>query len=271
MKAAVIQYNIHSGDAKANRGKAAALLAEAGKMGAEIVLLPELWNCGYDLDRLEELAETSRGLSAKMLQKAAKEQHMFIIGGSIAEKKDGKYYNTSLAINQKGEIVQKYRKAHLFSLGLHEDEYFMAGDEWVQAETPWCKVGMMICYDLRFPEFARNLALRGAKLLTMPSQWPRSRDEARYILCRARAIENRCFVMAANPVGIDEGNGFKYAGGSMIIDPYGKILVEGPDEEGVFMADIDFSPWLSLDDQSPTIDVFADRRAILDEIDDSQI
>lgn len=271
MKAAVIQYNIHAGNSKANRDKAATLLAEAGKMGAEIVLLPELWNCGYDLDHLKDLAETSRGASTKMLQKAAKEHHMFIIGGSMAEKKDGKYYNTSLAINQDGDIVQKYRKAHLFSLGLHEDRYFTAGNKWVQTETPWCNVGLMICYDLRFPEFARNLALRGAKLLTIPSQWPKSRDEGRHILCRARAIENRCFVMSANPVGIDGGNGIKYAGGSMIIDPYGKILVEGPDEEGVYLSDIDLSPWLGLDGQSPDIDVFADRRAILDEIDDSQI
>ncbi|MGI5891954.1 MAG: carbon-nitrogen family hydrolase [Bacillota bacterium] len=267
MKAAVLQFNIQSGDVEGNRKKASDLIIQAAEQGAELVLLPELWNCGYALDRLSELAETSRGSSIRMLQKLAKKNNLFIIGGSIGEKKDGKFFNTSFAINQEGNIVSKYRKVHLFSLGLEEHKYFSPGGEWVLTQTPWFTVGMMVCYDLRFPEFARNLVMRGARLLTIPAQWPTSRETDWRILCQARAIENQCFVMSANRTGTDI-NGLEYNGASLIINPWGRIVVDAKDKSGAFVAELDLS---MLEEENQKIDVFGDRRAILDEIDDSQI
>ncbi|MGI6360793.1 MAG: carbon-nitrogen family hydrolase [Bacillota bacterium] len=264
MKAGVIQFDIQGGDVAGNRQKAAKLVIDAAKQGADLVLLPELWNCGYALKYLDELAETSDGESIKMLQDLAREHEIFIIGGSIGEKKEDKFYNTSVAINQKGEIVQKYRKVHLFSLGLEEHKYFTPGDQWKWVQTPWIKTGMIICYDLRFPEFMRNLVLRGAKLITVPAQWPTARLSDWRVLCQARAIENQCFLLSANRTGVD--GEIEYSGGSMIIDSWGKVLVDAQDECGAFVSELD----LSLLERNKT-DVLNNRRPILDEIDDSQI
>ena len=173
MRVAVIQYELKPGDVEANHTKAVKLLEDAAHKGAEMAVLPELWNTGYALDRLAELAQNSQGASVKLLRQTAEKHRMFIFGGSIPEKRDGHYYNTAFAIDQNGQVIGKYRKTHLYPFGLCEDEYFTPGDEWGLAETPWAKVGMMICYDIRFPELARNLTIRGARILTVSAEFPK--------------------------------------------------------------------------------------------------
>ncbi|MCL2678521.1 MAG: carbon-nitrogen family hydrolase [Clostridiales bacterium] len=265
MKAALLQLNIRRGEAEHNRNLARRHLEEAAAQGANIAVLPELWNCGYLLPELPRLAETLSGASVSLLREAAAKLGLFIFGGSIAEKKDGKFYNTSVAIDAKGEIVAKYRKAHLFQTGLREHDYFAAGDRWVLAETPWLKAGMILCYDVRFPEFCRNLVLRGAKMLVVPAQWPRTREAAWRALCTARAVENGCFVLAANRAGLD---GLDYHGESMIISPRGEILGSLRDSEGLVLAELDPA---MIEEERGEIRALAGRRRILDEIDDSQI
>ncbi|MDR2711942.1 MAG: carbon-nitrogen family hydrolase [Clostridiales bacterium] len=270
MKAAVIQFDIRPGEVEVNRRKALQYLEEAAAQGAGAALLPELWNCGYDLPDLPDLAENLRGESIGLVQKLAAQYKMYIFAGTIAERKDGNYYNTQAVINNKGEIIAKYRKVHLFNPRLAEGKYFHSGDKWALAHTPWGPVGLATCYDLRFPEFSRNLALRGAEMLVFPAQWPGIRLDEWRILCQARAVENQCFVLAANRTGTDmlEGGEFVYEGGSLIVAPNGHILADAGDREGVFPAELD---WGLLQAIRQRNNVFADRRPILDEIDDSQV
>ncbi len=268
MRAAVIQYRVKPGDIKGNCQKAEYFLREARAKGAQIALLPELWNCGYKLDDLPVLAENLKNSpSLKLLQALSAELGLFILGGSIAEVRDGKYYNTALAIDEKGNLVEKYRKTHLFRLGLEEHLHFSAGNQWAFAQLPQIKIGLTVCYDLRFPELIRNLALRGARLITVPAQWPESRIENMLIMLRSRAIENQSFVLSANNTGYDEINDLQYCGNSLIVSPFGDILADGGREEGVSLADLDFE----LIEKAGTINVFNERRRLIDEIDDNLI
>jgi len=265
VRVASIQFDVILGDVAANQKKAASLIEKAASCGAQIVLLPELWNCGYILDELPRLAEGKSGKSITLMQKLATKHKIYIFAGSIAEKKDGKYYNTSYAINDRGDIIAKYRKAHLFSLGLREKEYFTPGDDWILVDTPYLRVGMLICYDLRFPEFCRNLALRGAELLVVPAEWPKSRLVDWQLFCKVRAIENQCFLLASDRTGEDD---FAYPGSSAIISPRGDIIAEAGEEEGFIIGDLDLALLKSTRENLPML---ADRRSILDEVDDSQI
>lgn len=265
VRVAAVQFDVVLGDVEANQKKAAALVEEAAARGAQIVLLPELWNCGYLLDELPRLAEGKSGKSITLMRKLAAKHKIYIFAGSIAEKKDGKYYNTSYAINDRGDIIAKYRKAHLFSLGLREKEYFSSGDDWILVDTPFLRVGMLICYDLRFPEFCRNLALRGAELLVVPAEWPKSRLTDWQLFCKVRAIENQCFVLASDRTGEDE---FAYPGASAIISPRGDIIAEAGAEEGFIIGDLELALLQSTREKIPML---LDRRRILDEVDDSQI
>ena len=270
MIAAVIQYDIRPGKVDENRQKALCHLEQAAAQGADVALLPELWNCGYDLPHLADLAEDLHGESIGLVQELAKKHRMHVFAGSIAELKDGQYYNTQCAINDMGEMIAVYRKVHLFNPRLDEGKYFRAGDGWTLAQTPWGAVGLALCYDLRFPEFSRNLVLRGANMLTFPAQWPGVRLNEWHILCQGRAVENRCFVLAANRIGTDmlENGEFVYEGGSRIIAPDGRILADAGDKEGAFSAELD---WDTLHAIRQRNNVFSDRRPILDEIDNSSL
>ena len=266
MRVAVIQFQIHAGDVAHNQKTVEKYIRLAKEKGAELLLLPELWNTGYDLENLKQIAEPLTGKSIKLLQKLALELDIFIIGGSISEKKEGRYYNTAVVINQKGEIITKYRKIHLFSFGMHEDQYFSPGDEWVIFDTPWIKAGLIICYDLRFPELIRNLTLRGAELIFVPAEWPKARVDNWRVLCQARAIENQCFLVSANATGVSAGT--EFSGNSMIISPIGDILNEGGSQEGVYLSDLNMN---QIEEIKSKINIFNDRKRIIDEIDDNQI
>ena len=268
MKAALIQFQMIPGHVHENEQIVKELIMEAANLGANTIVLPELWNTGYALDELAQLSQTLQGSSITLLQSLAREYQLFIFGGTIAERRNNQYYNTAVAINAAGDLVQKYRKIHLFPLGLKEPDYFEAGEEWGLAETPWGTMGMMTCYDLRFPELARNLALRGAKALIIPAQWPTLRQDHWQILNQARAIENQLYVLAVNRTGKDKSG--KYSGCSMIIDPWGQIIAGGPEanQPGIILHEIDFS---LLDTVRSKIPVYDSRCRILDEIDDSQL
>lgn len=267
MRVAAIQFDIIAGDVEGNRAKAEQYLRQAAAEGAELALLPGLWNCGYILPELERVAETLQGPTVRFLQKLAAELKMYIVGGSIAELRDGNYYNTSVLVDPNGDMLKKYRKAHLFKLGLHEKDYFTAGNDWALWDLPQIRLGMTICYDLRFPEMNRNLSLRGARLFTCPTQWPTSRVEDMHLFLRVRAMENHSFYINANACGYDAYNQLQYPGRSTIVSPLGKVILEASADPGAYVADLDFE----LLEKAKHIDVFADRRRILDEIDDNML
>lgn len=265
MKVAVIQQDIITADLAANEQRVQSLLRSAAACGAQMAVLGEFWNSGFCAEGFEGIAQKIPGRSSELLRQLAGELDLWIFGGSIAEKKEGRLYNTSFLIDNKGEITQKYRKVHLFSGGNSESAYFAGGNEWALADTPLGKAGMIICFDLFFPELARNLALRGAKLLVVPAMWPAEYDEGWKTLLRARAIENSCFVVGCNRVGKDGVN--SYLGGSQIIAPTGEVLLSVGNQEGAFCADLP-EGLLEHAQKQATIPL---RRRLLDEIDDNQL
>lgn len=266
MRIAIIQFSVCPGNIKLNEQTTARLIEQAAACRANVIVLPELWNCGYDLAHLPRLAQDSQGSSISLLKKLALKYGIFIFGGSFAEKKNGAFYNTAMVIDQKGLVAGKYRKIHLFPLGLEEDKYFSSGEEWGLVETPWGLAGVALCYDIRFPELVRNLVLRGARYLVVPAQWPESRLDHWITLCKARAIENQVFLFAANRTGQDEK--ITYPGTSLIISPWGHVIKSGSGEPEIVIADIDFN---EIEEARGILPVFSDRRGILDEIDNSQV
>ncbi len=267
IKAAALQFSVRVQEKDNNIAKALTLLEQAAAAGAQVAVLPELWNTGFDIAHLDQAAEELSGPSVSRLRQSAARLGLTVAGGSIIEKKQGLYYNTSVLLDRNGSLAAKYRKAHLFTYGWREHDYFAPGDEWQISPLPGGEgllLGMSVCYDLRFPEFFRNLALRGAGLFSAPAAWPLARAEEYRLFCRARAAENRAYLISAN--WADSGDG-EYGGGSLIADPYGRILAQCGAGEGLALAELD----TELLRGGLTFNPLADRRQFLDEIDNNLI
>lgn len=265
-KIGIAQMEVIPGAVEENEKKAERMVKALSEAGAQIIVLPELWNMGYALTKLPALAQNSKGRSWRLLRDLAKDNGVNLFGGSIGEKKENTYYNTAPVFNAQGEIVLKYRKAHLFPLGIEEDRFFSGGAEWGLGEINGSRFGLMICYDLRFPAFCRNLALRGAEMIFVPAQWPKARLDHWRALLIARAIENQVFMIAANRCGSD--GDMEYPGHSMVVSPWGKIIAEGGDGEELLLVEINLDEIAQVRERIP---VYRDRKNILDEIDESYL
>lgn len=267
LKVAALQFGVAVGQKEENIKRALGLMGEAAAAGAKVVVLPELWSTGFDTAHLDEAGEELSGASVSRLRQAAAGHGLIVAGGSVVEKKQGRYYNTSLLLDSNGRLAAKYRKAHLYPHGWREHEYFSPGDAWQIQPLPGFPeftLGMSVCYDLRFPEFFRNMALRGANLFSVPVAWPTARADGFELFCRARAAENRAFLIAANYAA---AGGSEFSGGSLIVDPYGRVLAQCGAGEGMALAELE----LELARVSRASDPFADRRQFLDEIDNNLI
>lgn len=238
MKVSLIQMNIELGDVKANQMHAEDLIRKAALEKPDVIILPEMWNTSYMLKDIHNLADNNGQPSAGLIQNLSKELGINIIAGSIADKRQGKVYNTSYVFAKSGERLAQYSKTHLFGL-MQEDQYLERGNSRCYFHINDVPVGMIICYELRFPEITRSLALDGAKILFVPAQWPNPRMHPWKILVQARAIENQMFVVAVNRVG-KEGNA-EFFGSSMVVDPLGNIIMEGSDKEEILTIDIDLT------------------------------
>jgi omega-amidase len=236
IKVAAIQMQVVSGEPRKNIVRAEAMLNQAAESGAQAALLPELWTTGYALDRFETLAEECHDMTLRFLQDAARRHNMAIVGGSFPEKRPDGVYSTCYTIAPDGSILSSYSKEHLFPL-LREPEYLRPGTPGTTTTTPSGKWASLICFDIRFPESARQLAYMGARVLWVPAEWPHPRLEHWRTLLRARAIENQLFVVAANRCG--EGDNTHWGGHSSIIDPWGNILAEAEEEETVLVANLE--------------------------------
>jgi predicted amidohydrolase len=219
--AAAIQFPVVSGDVAANLQQARRALQRAHDQGARLAVLPEMWSSGYDYKRLAELADETPRIAAELAELAARLD--LVIVGSLPEKDRGSLYNTAF-VHDRGQEVGRYRKLHLFS-PMKEDRYLAPGNETLVATTSVGRLGLAICYDLRFPELFRKLALDGAEVVCLPAQWPSPRQLHWRTLLRARAIENQFFLVAANSCG-QLGN-LRFFGMSLIISPRGEFLAEG--------------------------------------------
>ncbi len=234
-KIALAQIELELGNADGNYFKARKAVAEAAREGADIVLLPELWASGYDLINARKYASSRReGWFARMGELA--EENKLALGGSMIEEQGDDFYNTFVLLDRTGKELGFYRKAHLFDL-IREKEYFKAGNQLAVIDSPWGKIGLALCYDLRFPELFRAYALAGVETILLVAEWPQRRIGHWDILLKARAIENQCFIAAVNKVGTSKGE--QLGGNSTVISPMGEVLTQGGATPGVYVADID--------------------------------
>lgn len=248
------QMNVKLGQAADNLATAERLIAEAARRQSQLVILPELWSSGYDLENAAAQAdELDQGLFAKLSGLAA--QHRIAIVGSILERRGESVANSAPYYSADGRRLGVYRKIHLFRL-FDEDKWLVAGDTLTALDLPWGTTALTICYDLRFPELYRRCAVEyGAKLILVCAEWPLIRLAHWRTLLMARAIENQCFVAAVNACG--ETGGAVFGGHSMVIDPWGEVVVEAGQAEQLLTVEIDLD---EADRVRQTIPVFEDRR-----------
>jgi predicted amidohydrolase len=248
-------------DKAANLEKAQRLVAKAAASGADVVLLPEKWNAIGGVDVLHEAAETIEdGESVAAMRGWAARHGITLVGGSITERREGreKLSNTSLVFDPEGELVATYRKIHLFDVDVgghryRESEAEEPGEEPVVARLEGWPIGLTVCYDLRFPELYRILALEGAELVTVPAHFTLYTGKDHWhVLLRARAIENQNYVAAAAQIG-ETIPGKPSYGRSLIVDPWGTVVAQAPDEETVIGAELDRERLLDVRRNLPSL------------------
>jgi predicted amidohydrolase len=252
IKVAAIQMNCIPGDKKANLNKAKNLVDVAVERGAQLIVLPELFNTGYRVEEMDvELAENIPGETTNWMHQIAKKHNVYLVG-ALLEKgmSNGIIYDTAVLVNANG-FIGKYRKTHLWDV---ENTRFAKGEEFPIFETPWGKIGLQICYEVGFPEGARVLTLKGADILIYPSAFGKARLYAWDLATRARALENGAYIIASNRTGTEKGETI-FGGHSRIVDPCGNVIVQAEHEDDVVVTEIDFQKVI---DQRRTIPYLRD-------------
>ena len=235
MRVCAIQMNVAKGDRPANHATVERLAGEAMRLcRPEVIVLPELWSTGYALERADELADEQG--DAEFLSGLARRFGVSFAGGSVLAKQDGHIFNRAQAIDREGRHVASYDKVHLFRL-MNEDRFLAAGRDTRLFSLDGMPCASVICYDIRFCELPRKLALEGAELLFVIAEWPSPRVEHWRILLKARAVENQMFVAACNRCGVAGDTAF--AGRSALIAPDGTVLAEAGADEEIIWADFE--------------------------------
>ena len=262
MRAAAIQLNSDL-DAARNLRMADELTRAAAADGARLIVLPEKWNgLGLGEGAMERVAEPLDGPAIAWARATARELGVDIVAGSIAERREGrdKLSNTSVHVGPDGEIAATYRKIHMFDVVVDGHEYRESateepGDEIALSRTAdGTELGLTVCYDLRFPELFRILAVRGARVIVLPAAFTKTTGQAHWeVLVRARAIENQAFVVAADQCGAHPPGDKESFGGSLIVDPWGEVLARAGDEPCFIAADLDLARQAEVREQLPSL------------------
>lgn len=245
----LVQMDVVSGDVEANLSRVGGLVAE----DADLIVLPEMFTTGCAFDRLRDLAEPLGGRTVKFLSGLAARRRAYVVA-SFAEAGEDGVYNTLVLLDRRGSLRMVYRKIHLVPM-MDEPRYVRPGCRPASCQTEFGRWGAMICYDIRFPELARRLALEGAGLLVAPAEFPDPRMNHWRTLLRARAVENQVFVVAVNRVGAD--GGYTFFGHSAVVDPWGEVPQEGGREEAVLTCRIDLD---AVEDVRRRVPALQDRR-----------
>jgi omega-amidase len=238
MKIAAAQISCAPGDLQANLAKVADFSARARKAGTQLIVFPEMVDTGYSMPAIQKHATSWSEGAVPKLQAVAKELSLAIVAG-VSDRDGSRIYNGQVFIDMHGKVIGKYRKTHLVTAApLDERPYVTAGDAFTSCEIDKFNVGLTICYDLRFPEVCRALAVeQQVNVFVNSSAWPFPRVEHLRILALARAIENQSYLILANRVGTDDG--VTFCGTSAIIDPYGAIVAAALiDREELIQAEI---------------------------------
>ena len=251
---AIVQMDIEFGNPEKNYKYVKEKIIEAALAHADIIVLPELWPTGYDLTRLDEIADKDGEKATAFISELAREYKVNIVAGSIPKETSAGVSNTMLVFNRSGELVKEYSKAHLFRL-MNEEKYLVEGNEDGLFELEDALCAGVICYDIRFPEWIRTHMLNNTKVLYVVAEWPKPRIEHWRTLLISRAIENQCFVVACNRIGADPNN--EFGGHSIIINPWGEVVEEAQEEEMILYGDVNID---EVDKVRSKIPVFTDRR-----------
>ncbi|MEA2334904.1 MAG: deaminated glutathione amidase [Solirubrobacteraceae bacterium] len=265
MRVAAVQLN-STADPAANLTVADRLTRAAAADGASVIVLPEKWTAMGSDEQLRAAAQALDGPAIEWARAIARELGVELVAGSIVELVPGreKLANTCVHVGPDGELKAVYRKLHMFDVEVagrsyRESDLEDPGEEVVLSETAGgLQLGLSICYDLRFPELYRILAVRGARAFPLPAAFTLATTRDHWeTLIRARAIENQAFVIAANQIGAHPG-GNRSGGRSMIVDPWGIVLAQAPDAEGHIVAELDLERLAEIRAQLPAL---ANRRA----------
>jgi predicted amidohydrolase len=238
MKISLLQAKISLGCLEENRQSVRRLLEAAMPDAPDVAVLPEMWSVGFFPKPLSGYADEDGSQTREFLGGLAKEYSVNIVGGSVAVKCGDAIANTSYIFDRRGSAIASYEKIHLFS-PTKENKFFKNGKKITSFTLDGVKCGIAICYDIRFPELIRKLALDGIDVLFVPAAWPVERLPHWQLLNTARAVENQIFVAAVNGAGSFKK--FHLGGNSLLIDPWGKILNQADGSESIITADFDLS------------------------------
>ena len=256
MKTALIQMKV-TGSKADNVKKACGLVSSAAEKGADIIALPEMFCCPYNNASFAQNAEERGGAVFSALADAARKNRVWLVGGSMPEREGERIYNTSFIFSPQGECVARHRKAHLFDIDVkggqrfRESDTFTAGEGPTVFDTPWGKLGVCICFDIRFPLFIRKYADLGARALIVPAAFNMTTGPLHWqLLFRARAVDNQLFTFGCAPARDESQSYISYAN-SIAVDPWGKVLGCAGEDERVCIFDIDLDECERVREQIP--------------------
>ena len=255
MKITCIQMDMVFAQPDENFQKVAQLIEKAMEEAPDVLVLPETWNTGFfPRENLRALCDNDGNAVKTQIGALAKKFRVNIVAGSVANLRDGKVFNTAMVFDRDGSCVASYDKTHLFT-PMNEDRYFTAGDHLCRFTLDGVQCGIIVCYDLRFPELIRSLTIPGLDMLFVVSQWPEVRISHLHSLTTARAIENQMFVVCCNSCG--KAGQTVYGGNSAIIDPWGQTLALAGEAEQLLTASCDLTILYNIRSSIP---VLRDRR-----------
>ena len=234
-------------------------IREAAEAGAQVISLPEMWDCPYSNDYFRPYAEPADGPMVQFMSDIAAELGIYLIGGSISELDGDRVYNTSFSFEPAGNMIGRHRKVHLFDIDVEggirfmESDTLTAGEDMTILDTEFCKIGVAICYDVRFPEWFRKMALAGAKLIVLPAAFNMTTGPAHWDLTiRARALDNQVYFAANEPARDEDGIYVAY-GNSCIASPWGDFIAHGDEKESIIYGDIDTDMVDEIREQLPLL------------------
>ena len=259
IKLALCQMNVIDNKEK-NLEEACSMINESASQNVDFIVLPEMFNCPYSNDKFIEYAEEENGsLTLNKISELAKKNNVYILAGSIPEKENDRLYNTSYLFDKQGDIVAKHRKMHLFDIDVKgkitfkESDVLTAGDNITIANTEFGKIGIGICYDVRFPELARIMVENGALILFYPGAFNMTTGPAHWeLLFRSRALDNQVYCVGVAPA-LNKDASYHSFGHSIIANPWGEIIAEADEKENLIISEIDLDEIKRIREELPLL------------------
>ena len=259
IKLALCQMNVLD-DKEENLKNASSMIAQSAGKNVDFIILPEMFNCPYSNDKfIEYQEEENNSETLNLISSLASKNNVYILAGSIPEKEDDKLFNSSYLFDKNGEIIAKHRKMHLFDIDVKdkitfkESDVLTAGDNFTIADTEFGKIGIGICYDVRFPELARIMVEKGALVLFYPGAFNMTTGPAHWeLLFRSRALDNQVFCVGVAPA-LNESASYHSYGHSIITNPWGEVIAQASEKEELIISEIDLSEIKKVREELPLL------------------